>query len=637
MEQRSRPWTSVRDLLPGALVSETQAAAKRPLQKASAATREREVLGPADSGRSDRDRSDNDRSNIDRRDIDRRDIDRRDIDRRDIDRRDIDRRDIDRRDIDRRDLGEPQVAAPSTVRAWYRRGLAMQAADRQESSLEDVERLRQERDLYRTLLDLGAHDSIERLTETALGLVTSMCGARKGYLEIFDDRGAKPDPLRYRVSLGCSDAEVEQIRDVVSHGIIAEAVASGEPVVTASALLDQRFRDRRSVQQNHIEAVLCVPIGADSATGVLYLQDRTSRGPFTDAELRLSQTFATYLAVFAERLLVKRRLEDQTDPTVPYRNALRLTNFIGRSPAIADTLAHVSLVAPLDVAVLLTGPSGTGKTQLARILHDNSARAGQPFVELNCAAIPEALLESELFGAMPGAHSTATKRVEGKLDAAEHGTLFLDEVGELSAATQAKLLQFLQSRQYYPLGSNKLLTADVRVFAATNADLRALVQERRFREDLLYRLEVLPLRVPSLSERSEDVPELMEFFAARACQAHRFGRLRFSPAAMQAGISAVWPGNVRQLEHAVEAAVIRASGTGSLAIERGHLFPNQPKTASERRETPTFQQATRQFQEQLLRETLRDTGWNVAQTAEKLDVARSHIYTLIRSFGLQKS
>jgi Nif-specific regulatory protein len=524
-----------------------------------------------------------------------------------------------------------QVAIPGEEAAWYRRELAMD-----ESGPEDPDRLRQERDLYRTLLDLGAHDSIERLTETALELVTSMSGARKGYLEIFDDRVANSEPLRWQVSLGCSDAEVEQIRDFVSHGIIAEAIASGEPVITASALLDQRFRDRRSVQQNNIEAVLCVPLSADSATGVLYLQDRTARGPFTDAELRLSQTFATYLGVFAERLIVKRRLKEQSDPTLPYRSNLRLTNFIGRSAAIADTLAHVSLVAPLDVAVLLTGPSGTGKTQLARILHDNSARAGQPFVELNCAAIPEALLESELFGAMPGAHSTAVKRVEGKLDAAEHGTLFLDEVGELSVSTQAKLLQFLQSRQYYPLGSNKLLTADVRVFAATNADLRTLVQEKRFREDLLYRLEVLPLRVPALSERSEDIADLMNFFAARACQVHRFGHLRFSPAALQAGISAVWPGNVRQLEHAVEAAVIRAAGAGSPSIERGHLFPSQPRTASERREAPTFQQATRQFQEQLLRETLRETGWNVSHAAEKLDVARSHIYSLIRSFGLQK-
>jgi Nif-specific regulatory protein len=296
-------------------------------------------------------------------------------------------------------------------------------------------------------------------------------------------------------------------------------------------------------------------------------------------------------------------------------------------------------VAPLNVSVLLTGETGTGKSQLARVVHDNSPRASGPFVELNCAALPEQLLESELFGALPGAHSTATKRVEGKVAAAQRGTLFLDEVGDLPLAAQAKLLQLLQSKQYYPLGSARPLVADVRLIAATNADLPTLVAERRFREDLFYRLQVLPLRVPSLAERREDVVELAEFFCESACKGHGLPRVTLSPAALRAVETAAWPGNVRQLCNAVEAAAIRAAGEGAQEIEPRHLFPERVGEPSSGQVEPaiSFQEHTRRFQAALLRETLDATDWSIVDTARKLDLARSYVYKLIHAFGLERS
>jgi len=251
------------------------------------------------------------------------------------------------------------------------------------------------------------------------------------------------------------------------------------------------------------------------------------------------------------------------------------------------------------------------------------------------ATLSEALVESELFGALPGAHSTANRRVEGKVAAAEGGTLMLDEIGELSLGAQAKLLQLLQSREYFPLGAARAERADVRVIAATNIDLKLAVAERRFREDLFFRLQVLPIRMPSLAERREDITDLAAHFCTAACEMHHLGRLELSSAARRAAELAEWPGNVRQLEHAIQAAVIRAAGEGSNQVDRVHLFPNAPVT--EQPETAlTFQEATRRFQLGLLRQALEDTQWNIVETARRLDLARSHVYNLIKAYGLER-
>jgi Nif-specific regulatory protein len=317
------------------------------------------------------------------------------------------------------------------------------------------------------------------------------------------------------------------------------------------------------------------------------------------------------------------------------RSTLKLSGVVGRSAALAVALKEAALVAPLDVHVLLTGETGTGKSQLARVIHDNGPRAARRFVELNCAALPESLMESELFGALPGAHSTATRRVEGKVTAAEGGTLMLDEIGELSLAAQAKLLQLLQSKEYFPLGAAKAERADVRVIAATNLDLKQAVAEHRFREDLLFRLQVLPIRMPSLSERREDLADLAAYFCARACETHHLPPLELSSGALRAVEVAVWPGNIRQLAHTVQAAAIRAAGEAAGHIERRHLFPDAT-AADHPNSAPTFQEATRHFQEDLLRQALEETQWNIVETARRLDLARSHVYNLIKAFGLER-
>ncbi|MBW2244170.1 MAG: sigma-54-dependent Fis family transcriptional regulator [Deltaproteobacteria bacterium] len=504
--------------------------------------------------------------------------------------------------------------------------------------LQDTElgQIRQERDLYRRLLTLGDQTDLEPFLKEALELVVEVSGAALGYLEVRDLEAEEAWSLAH----GFSSEQVEDVRAAISQGIIGEALATGTTILTHAALLDERFQARESVRAGQIEAVLCAPIGRDAALGVVYLQGRSHGGMFSPEDRDHAETLARHLAPLADRLVVRRRAT--ADATRELRARYRLEGIVGHSAALARAVEQAMLAAPLDVNVLLTGDSGTGKSQLARTVHENSPRHNGPFVELNCSTLPEKLFESELFGAMKGSHSQAHANTEGKVAAAENGTLFLDEIGEVPREAQAKLLQLLQSKRYYPLGSNRPIEANIRLVAATNTDLEAAVSEKRFREDLFYRLNVLPVRLPSLAERREDLLPLSRALITRACERHGLAILELSPAACQALTHADWPGNIRQLENTLEAATIRAHGQAARELGARHLFPEQVESsgAGENGDSETtgmtFQEATRRFQQDLLAQTLEDTDWNVSETARRLDLARSHVYNLIKAFGLTR-
>lgn len=332
------------------------------------------------------------------------------------------------------------------------------------------------------------------------------------------------------------------------------------------------------------------------------------------------------------KLLVKRIEEKQG---LLYENALlqekaRREGLLvgGRSPAMRKVLELIDKVAPTDATVLVLGESGTGKELVARRIHHLSPRRDRPLVAVHCATFPENLLESELFGYERGAFTGATRRKVGHFEYADGGTIFLDEVGELPTSVQAKLLRFLQERQFTRIGGVEPVRVDVRVIAATNRDLEREVMEGRFREDLFYRLNVFPIELPPLRERREDIPLLVEHFLR---QRNRPPDV-VSPEAMEALLTYDWPGNVRELENVIERALILA---GEERITPDLLPFGRPK-AGAKVELPDEGVNLEEVERELIIQALEKTGWNKAKAAKLLGISRRRLYSRMEALGIKR-
>jgi DNA-binding NtrC family response regulator len=302
---------------------------------------------------------------------------------------------------------------------------------------------------------------------------------------------------------------------------------------------------------------------------------------------------------------------------------------IGGSPAMAEVLALAVRIAGADAPVLLTGENGTGKSLLARWIHRRSGRAGGPFVEVNAGAIPETLFESEMFGHVRGAFTDAREPRAGRFEVADGGTLFFDEIGNLPPGAQSKLLRVLERGEFEPVGSSRTRRADVRVLAATNADLAARVGEGRFRQDLLFRLNLVELRLPALRDRREDVPALAAAALARAAARYRREVEGFAPDALAALDAYAWPGNVRELQNVVERAVLLAGGPRIAARDLRLTAPAVPAPAS------LQEMSLEDAERALLRAALRRNGGCVQEAARALGLSRSAMYRRMEKLGLR--
>jgi DNA-binding NtrC family response regulator len=311
---------------------------------------------------------------------------------------------------------------------------------------------------------------------------------------------------------------------------------------------------------------------------------------------------------------------------------------IGESAVMQELLAQVRKVAPTKSRVLITGESGTGKELIARALHQMSPRANTPFIKVNCAAIPAELIESELFGYEKGAFTGAHGRKAGQFELADGGTLFLDEIGDMSLSAQAKVLRVLQSGELTRVGGQRPITVDVRVLAATNRDLEKAVAAGGFRDDLFFRLNVVPLRAPSLRERPTDVPLLLDAFIRRFCKENGYKDKRLDAEVVRRLAGYAWPGNVRELKNVAERLVIMSGEAIGVADLPGAIAGARPAPVAARIEGPRpslrdFREAT---ERQFVLETLEENDWNISRTAQILGIERTNLHKKIKLLGLRR-
>lgn len=524
------------------------------------------------------------------------------------------------------------------------------------------------------------------LQDTLISIVdeiVSFTGAERGFL-LLSEEGR----LVVRLARFWDHREVPNPTEHFSLSVAEATVAQGRPTISRDVATDPRFNDAGSVKQLCLKSVLAMPLFAQGGTiGALYLDTQSREGRFHEQDVPLLSTLGelTALAIIKAQLITQsirdqrelrktvkelnlsktriqslvgeleeanRRLHDQvTHQQIELDATRRKVEFltqdsppkysydkiVGSSPAIRRLFGLLDRAVDSRVPVLIQGESGTGKELLARAIHDLSDRKGKPFTPVNCAAIPSELFESEFFGHVKGAFTGADRFKPGLFEIAQEGTLFLDEIGEMSPALQAKLLRALESRTVRPVGGTSEIRFDVRVIAATNKDLEALVDAGRFREDLFYRLNVFHIGVPPLRERSGDLPQLADYFLAKIAQ-DEGGRSKTLTAETLNLLTAYpWPGNVRELENALRNAYVVCESSRIEAVHFRHktrLFPgvtDPPENA-----TRTLKNTLLGMQKQFIREALTRTHGNISLAARELGVARPLLSGWVKRWRLRE-
>jgi Nif-specific regulatory protein len=434
------------------------------------------------------------------------------------------------------------------------------------------------------------------------------------------------------VATGEKKDDVKQFEIDLGQGIAGYVAQTGEPLLIPNVSEDPRWYKEISESIGfETRSIACVPMKVrGEIIGVVEIIDKADGSAITDADLKILSVFAELAAVGIGN---SRKIEHDRKEIKDLKEELDLKyELVGESPALRKVISDAVKVANSKASTLILGESGTGKELLARLIHRVGARKDEAMIVLNCAALPETLLEDELFGHEKGAFTGAMGRKIGKFELADKGTIFLDEIGEMSPGMQSKLLRILQEGVFYRVGGNKSIPVDVRVIAATNRNIAEDVTEGRFREDLYYRLNVVQIQMPPVRERKEDIPLLANYFLNIFKRERGKSNLNISKKAMHSMLQYDWPGNVREMKNAIERAVVMGNGRDILPEDLPQ-FSSKPGYPG-MKVGLTLKEATDMFKKEFIALNLRHTSGNRSLAAKQMSIQRTYLSRLISRYNL---
>jgi Nif-specific regulatory protein len=520
------------------------------------------------------------------------------------------------------------ISTHSTIRMKSEDSLLLQP-DKLMESLPPTARLsRHLNALLKISTAISSIRSLEALQRHLLELIFEVVPAERGAILLV---GESKDEF---ASIFGVDKAADENRPVqVSRTIIFKVLEEKSAIMSNDVGASPGLAASESIIASRIHSILCVPlISFEKLLGAIYLDGSSASARFDKDHLELMTAIAGIAAVALENARHVEWLESENRRLQAAMEADY--SMVGESKRMKQVYQFLAKVAPTDSTVLIRGESGTGKELAARAIHLHSTRAGKPFVAINCAALTETLLESELFGHEKGAFTGALTQKKGKLEVADTGTLFLDEIGELAPQMQAKLLRVLQEREFERVGGTRPIKVDVRVIAATNKDLEEAIKAGDFRQDLYYRLNVVSLVMPPLRERREDIPLLASYFAAKFSKKSKRQVMGISQGARAYLSSHDWPGNVRELENAIERAVVLGSGNQILPEDLPEAMLEravQPKGAS----PAQYHEAVREVKKQLILNAMEEAEGSYTDAAKLLGVHPNYLHRLIRNMDLK--